>query len=63
MKLAVKCPQCGGSDTIRSKGPEGLTADCYQQRHECRECGCRFLAYWTLDETKIYAGVGKEGGE
>lgn len=63
MKLPVRCPQCGGSDTIRKKGPQALTDAFFQQRHECRECGCRFLAYWVLDERKIYAGVGKDGDE
>ncbi len=61
-KLPVLCPQCGASDTIRLKGPQSLTNDFCQQRHECRECGCKFLSYWQLDERKIYApGIGKEG--
>ena len=61
-RLPVLCPQCGASDTVRTKGPQCLTNDFIQQRHECQRCGCRFLAYWKLDETKIYApGSCKEG--
>ncbi len=61
-RLPVICPQCGASDTVRLNGPQSLTNDLCQQRHLCRECGCRFLAYWKIDERKIYAtGSGKEG--
>lgn len=53
-KLPVKCPACGGYDTIRTKGPQGLCNDCFQQRHECRECGQRFLAFWDMTGTRQY---------
>ena len=57
-KLSVRCPGCGSCDTLRLKGPEALTGDCFQQRHGCRACGCRFLVFWKVDESKIYL----EGG-
>ena len=53
-KLPVKCPACGGYDTIRTKGPQGLCNDCFQQRHECRECGQRFLAFWDMTGCRAY---------
>ena len=53
-KLPVKCPGCGGHDTIRLKGPDGLCHDCYQQRHRCRECGQKFLTFWDCTGSRMY---------
>lgn len=53
-KLPVKCPACGSYDTICTKGPQGLCNDCFQQRHECRECGQRFLAFWDMTGCRMY---------
>ena len=53
-KPPVTCPNCGGCDTIRRKGPQGLCETCYQQRHECRTCGQRFLSFWDLSSIRCY---------
>ena len=53
-KPPVTCPTCGGCDTVRCKGPQGLCETCYQQRHECRTCGQRFLSFWDLSSTRCY---------
>ena len=61
-KLPVKCPACGSFDTICTKGPQGLCNDCFQQRHECRECGQRFLAFWDMTgRPERKAGLSGEG--
>ena len=53
-KPPVTCPTCGGCDTVRCKGPQGLCETCYQQRHECRTCGQRFLSFWDLSSIRCY---------
>ena len=59
MKMPIKCPSCGSYDTIRTKGPQELCNECFQQRHECRDCGQRFLAFWDMTGCRMYGR--KEG--
>ena len=50
----IHCPTCGSADTLRTKGPQGLCETCCQQRHECRSCGQRFLAFWEISGLRPY---------
>lgn len=53
----LTCPTCGSSDTLRVKGLQGLCETCIQQRHLCRSCGQRFLAFWEVTGLRRYGDV------
>lgn len=53
-KLPLPCPNCGGTDTVCEHGPDGLSPDCFQQRHKCRECGQKWVAFWDFGGNRMY---------
>lgn len=57
--MPIPCPNCGSSDTLRRQGPVALCATCLHQRHECRTCGQRFLAFWDMSGLRPYGEPGR----
>lgn len=41
-----ECPTCSSEDTVRVGGGQRFGAWFFQQRHQCRNCGQRFLTWW-----------------
>ena len=54
-----ECPECGSVDTIVLNGRVKLGKWCFQQRHQCRECGQKFLSWWTGELLRKYGDQGE----
>jgi hypothetical protein len=54
------CPECGSVDTYRLNGPIYLKCEIMQQRHQCRDCGAKWLVWWSGEMLRTYAGPGEE---
>ncbi len=50
----ILCPNCASADTLRLQGPFRVSAWEYQQRHECQQCGTRFLTWWSGSFLRTY---------
>lgn len=50
----IPCPNCTSTDTVRIKGPQGLCESCIMQRHQCRDCGQKYLVFWEHTSTRLY---------
>ena len=50
----ILCPNCASADTRRLNGPFRMSAWSYQQRHECQQCGQRFITWWSGEFLRCY---------
>ena len=52
------CPECGSANTNRLNGSLYLTTENMQQRHQCRECGAKWLVWWEGEMLRVYSKAG-----
>ncbi len=50
----ILCPNCASADTRRLNGPLRMSAWQFQQRHECQQCGTRFITWWSGEFLRCY---------